>query len=124
VAVLAHYELRRVGIQPAAACPPTPAELNKATRQDRDHVPRHQLRRLVRVAANAASHETDFLDRLRSAGLLVRPVLAPPTRTGSRGLPVALPDDRNAAGGRRTSAMRSACSVSSLRPSVARSTAC
>jgi hypothetical protein len=106
VAVLAHYELRRVGIQPAAACPPTPAELNKATRQDRDHVPRHQLRRLVRVAANAASHETDFLDRLRSAGLLVRPVLAPPTRTG------------------RTSAMRSACSVSSLRPSVARSTAC
>jgi hypothetical protein len=98
VAVLAHYELRRVGIQPAAACPSTPAELNKATRQDRDHVPRHQLRRLVRAAANATSHETDFLDRLRSAGLLVRPRASTNNPNRLTGYAVALPDDRNAAG--------------------------
>jgi hypothetical protein len=61
-------------------------------------VPRHHLQRLVRAAADRAGSEQDFLNRLRTSGLLVRP------RTGTAqpgqlsGYAVALPDDRNAAG--------------------------
>jgi hypothetical protein len=93
-----HYELRRVGTHRTAARPPTPAELNKATRQHRDQVPRHQLRRLVRAAADAASHETDFLDRLRAGGLLVRPRTSATNPNQLAGYAVALPEDRTAAG--------------------------
>src|SRR6266498_3693003 len=77
---------------------PKPAELNKTSRQQRDEVPRHRLRRLVTTAAGTASNEQDFLHRLRASGLLVRPRAntTDPTQTG--GYAVALPDERNAAG--------------------------
>jgi len=92
-----HYGLRRVGTHRTASRYPTPAELNKTTRQQRDQVPRHQLRRLVRAAAETASDESDFLDRLRTSGLLVRPRASTnPNEVG--GYAVALPDDHNAAG--------------------------
>jgi hypothetical protein len=68
-----HHGLHRVGAHPTTARYPTAAELNKASRQQRDEVPRHRLRRLVRAAAEAANHEHDFLDRLLAADL------APPT---------------------------------------------
>jgi hypothetical protein len=94
-----HYELRRVGTHRVVSRYPTPAELNRTTRQQRDEVPRHQLRRLARAAADAASHESDFLDRLRTAGLLVRPRASASTNPNQlAGYAVALPEDRNAAG--------------------------
>ncbi len=93
-----HYGLHQVGIQPAAGRHPTPAELNKASRQHRDEVPRDRLRRLVGAVGAAASHEQDFLDRLRAAGLLVRPRTSTTHPTQLTGYAVALPDDHNAAG--------------------------
>jgi hypothetical protein len=92
------YGLHRVGIQRASARPPTPAELKKATRQHRDEAPRHQLRQRVRAAADAASHESDFLDRLRGEGGLVRPRASITNPNQLIGYAVALPDDRNVAG--------------------------
>jgi len=69
-----HYGLHRVdGRRHGAQRHPKPAELNKTTRQQRDEVPRHRLRRLVHAAAGTAANEHDFLDRLRTSGLLVRP---------------------------------------------------
>jgi phosphoserine phosphatase len=93
-----HYGLRRVGTYRAASRYLTPAELNKATRQQRDEVPRHQLRHLVRAAADAASHESDFLDRLRRSGLPVRPRASTTNPNQLAGYAVALPDDHDAAG--------------------------
>lgn len=93
-----HYGLHRVGAHRSAARFPTPAELNKASRQHRDEVPRHRLRRLVRAAAKAANHEHDFLDHLRAANLLVRPRTSTTDPTQLTGYAVALPDDHNAAG--------------------------
>ena len=75
---------------------PTAAELYKTSRQWRDEIPRHQLRRMVR--ADTASDEQDFLDYRHASGVLV------PARTGTTnptqlaGYVVALPDDHNAAG--------------------------
>ncbi len=91
------YGLRRVGGRLHERYP-KPAELNKTSRQQRDEVPRHRLRRLVTTAAGTASNEQDFLHRLRASGLLVRPRAntTDPTQTG--GYAVALPDERNAAG--------------------------
>jgi hypothetical protein len=77
---------------------PKPAELNKTTRQQRDEVPRHRLRRLVHAAADTASDEQDFLDRLRTSGLLVRPRADTTNPNQLAGYAVALPDDHNAAG--------------------------
>jgi hypothetical protein len=64
---------------------PTPAELNKTTRQHRASsgrtatgnrrrpvAPREQLRRQVRAAATAATDEADFFDRLTRAGVKVK----------------------------------------------------
>lgn len=92
-----HHGLHRVEGRRDTPRHATGAELNKATRQQRGEVPRHQLRRLVRAAAAEASSEQDFLNRLHANGLLVRP------RNGINpgqlsGYAVALPDDHNAAG--------------------------
>jgi Relaxase/Mobilisation nuclease domain len=92
-----HFGLRQVGRRPAATRRPKPAELNKANRQHRDEVPRHQLVREVRAAATTATDEHDFITRLRVAGLLIR------TRTSTTsgtvtGYAVALPDHHTAAG--------------------------
>jgi hypothetical protein len=51
---------------------PTAPELNKTGRKNYREVPRDGLRREVRAAAAAATSETNFFDRLRQAGLLVR----------------------------------------------------
>jgi hypothetical protein len=60
-------------------------------------VPRHHLRHLVRAAADDASSEQDFLNRLRASGVLVRPRAG--TNPGQLGgYAVAVPDDHNAAG--------------------------
>jgi len=93
-----HYGLHRVGGRHAPERYPKPAELNKTTRQQRDEVPRHRLRRLVHVAAGTASDEQDFLHRLHSSGLLVRPRANTTHPNQLAGYAVALPDDRNAAG--------------------------
>jgi hypothetical protein len=77
---------------------PKPAELNKTTRQHRDEVPRRCLRRLVHAAADTATDEHDFLDRLRTSGLLVRPRAGTTDPNQLAGYAVALPDDHNAAG--------------------------
>lgn len=63
-----HYVLHRVGGRDAPERYPKPAEPNKTSRQQRDEVPRHRLRRLVQAAAGTARDEQDFLDRLRTGG--------------------------------------------------------
>ncbi|MFY1673951.1 hypothetical protein ACN27G_29030 [Plantactinospora sp. WMMB334] len=93
-----HYQLHRVHGHHANKRLPTPAELNKTTRQHREEVPRHQLRRAVHAAADASTDEQDFLDRLRASGLLVRPRTDPTNPTQLTGYAVALPEDHNAAG--------------------------
>jgi MobA/VirD2-like, nuclease domain len=93
-----HYDLHRVGGRLARTRYPTPAELNKTSRQRRDEVPRQRLRRLVGTAAGTASDEQDFLHRLRTSGLLVRPRGNTTDPSQVAGYAVALPEDRNAAG--------------------------
>lgn len=92
-----HYGLHRVGGRPRERHP-TPAELNKTSRQQRDEVPRRRLRRRVTAAAGAASNEQDFLHRLRTSGLLVRARVNTTDPNQYAGYAVALPDDHNAAG--------------------------
>jgi hypothetical protein len=92
-----HYGLHRVAGRPAERCP-TPAELNKTTRQRRDEAPRDRLRRAVQAAAGPAGDERDFLDRLRTSGLLVRPRVSTTQPNRLAGYAVALPDNHNAAG--------------------------
>lgn len=92
------YGLHRVGGRLVAERYPTPAELNKTSRQQRDEVPRQRLRRLVQTAAAAVGGEQDFLDRLRADGLLVRPRADAANPHQFAGYAVALPDDYNAAG--------------------------
>ncbi|MEV4628220.1 relaxase/mobilization nuclease domain-containing protein [Micromonospora sp. NPDC049523] len=93
-----HYGLRRVGVQRPDNRWPTPAEMNKTTRQDRDEVPRNHLQRIVRATASTASNEQDFVDRLHEVGLLVRLRLSTTSPNQIVGYAVALPDDYNAAG--------------------------
>jgi hypothetical protein len=50
------------------------------------------------AAADLAGDEQDFLDRLRTSGLLVRPRASITTSNQYAGHAVALPDDHNAAG--------------------------
>jgi len=92
------YGLHRVGGGDGAERYPTPAELNKATRQQRDEVPRNQLQHMVRTVADTANDERDFMDRLRVCGLVVRPRSSTTNPNQLTGYAVALPDDHNAAG--------------------------
>jgi hypothetical protein len=91
------YGLHRVGGRRDTERYPTPAELNKATRQRRDEVPRDQLQRIARTAAYTANNKRGFLDRLRASGLLVRPRTSTTKPNQLTGYAIALPDD-NAAG--------------------------
>ncbi|MFF1422030.1 relaxase/mobilization nuclease domain-containing protein [Streptomyces sp. NPDC058280] len=76
-----------------AAKRPTSAERHKAVRQGREHTAREELRETVRRAVAGAQSETEFFDRLATAGLLIRKRVAP---SGDLlGYKVALPDDRN-----------------------------
>ncbi|WP_374777065.1 relaxase/mobilization nuclease domain-containing protein [Streptomyces sp. NBC_01310] len=88
------YGLRRLNTgDGTAAQRPTSAERHKADRQQRERTPREELRETVRRAVAGAQGEQEFLDRLASAGLLIRPKIAP---SGDLlGYSVALPDDRN-----------------------------
>lgn len=90
----ADYGLRRVPAgDGTAAKPPTSAERHKAEREGRDRTAREELRETVRRAVAGASSEEEFLDRLKSAGLLVRTKVLP---SGDlQGYKVALPNDRN-----------------------------
>ncbi|WP_406186197.1 relaxase/mobilization nuclease domain-containing protein [Streptomyces sp. NBC_01006] len=90
----AELQLRRLNAgDGTAAQRPTSAERHKADRQQRQRTPREELRETVRRAVAGAQGEQEFLDRLASAGLLVRPKIAP---SGDLlGYSVALPDDRN-----------------------------
>ncbi|MFG2875137.1 relaxase/mobilization nuclease domain-containing protein [Streptomyces sp. NPDC048337] len=90
----ADYDLHRVAPgDGTAAKRPTSAERHKAKRQGRDRTAREELRETVRRAAAGTASETEFFDRLASAGLLVRRRSAPSGDT--LGYTVALPEDRN-----------------------------
>ncbi|WP_411574225.1 relaxase/mobilization nuclease domain-containing protein [Streptomyces fradiae] len=90
----ADYDLHRVAPgDGTAAKRPTSAERHKAKRQGRDRTAREELRETVRRAAAGTASETEFFDRLASAGLLVRRRTAPSGDT--LGYTVALPEDRN-----------------------------
>ncbi|MFE5710150.1 relaxase/mobilization nuclease domain-containing protein [Streptomyces sp. NPDC056501] len=90
----ADYDLYRVAPgDGTAAKRPTSAERHKAQRQGRDRTAREELRETVRRAAAGTGSETEFFDRLASAGLLVRRRIAPSGDT--LGYTVALPEDRN-----------------------------
>src|SRR5262249_28498365 len=72
---------------------PTPADLTNPPPHQRDEVPRRRLRRLAHAAAGTASDEQDFLDRLRTSGLLVRPRANTTNPNQPAGYAIALPDD-------------------------------
>jgi hypothetical protein len=77
---------------------PGAAELNKSRRQHQNEVPRDRLRRDVRAAAAAATSEADFLDHLRSAGVLVKLRTSSINPEEITGYAVGLPGHRTAAG--------------------------
>ncbi|MFD9592493.1 relaxase/mobilization nuclease domain-containing protein [Kitasatospora sp. NPDC059973] len=79
-----------------AAKRPTSAEGHKAQRLGRDEPVRLQLRDAARRALAGAADEAEFLDRLKTAGLLVHLKIAPSGDV--LGYSVAHPDDRNAEG--------------------------
>lgn len=77
---------------------PTRAENEKSARAQRAEPPRVRLQREVRVAAAGAGGQADFLARLTSAGLLVRPRFSQRDADQITGYSVALPGDRTADG--------------------------
>ncbi|WP_406220774.1 relaxase/mobilization nuclease domain-containing protein [Streptomyces decoyicus] len=93
----ADYGLHRV--EPGdgtAARRSTSAERHKAKRQGKARTSREELRETVRRAVAGAVSESEFFDRLASAGLLIRTRVAP---SGDLlGYTVALPGDRNGKG--------------------------
>ncbi|MFI9273963.1 relaxase/mobilization nuclease domain-containing protein [Kitasatospora sp. NPDC052896] len=76
-----------------AAKNPTSQERFKAERTGHTETPRETLREAVRQAVTGAATEAEFFARLRSAGIRVKPRLAPSGDT--LGYSVALPGDRN-----------------------------
>ena len=93
------YNLYRVGpTDRTGRRYPKAPELNKTAREGRAEVPRDRLRREVRAAAAAASDETDFFDRLRQAGLLVRLRESSINPGEITGYAVGLPSHHNAEG--------------------------
>ncbi|MGR4881431.1 relaxase/mobilization nuclease domain-containing protein [Streptomyces sp. LARHCF249] len=90
----ADYDLYRVAPgDGTAAKRPTSAEQHKAKRRGRDRTAREELRETVRRAAAGTASETEFFDRLATAGLLIKLRTAPSGDT--LGYTVALPEDRN-----------------------------
>ena len=77
-----------------AGATPGYGEREKATRRGLPEPARVTLRRHVRTAAAAADGEQDFLERLRSAGLLVRERYSERTPGELTGYAVAMPDPR------------------------------
>jgi hypothetical protein len=93
------YGLRRTAVgDRTAACRPTRAESEKASRRGFDEAPRITLRRQVSTAAAGAASEQEFFARLSRFGVLVR------TRRSTRnpgqvtGYAVAQPGDTTKAG--------------------------
>ncbi|GIJ12208.1 relaxase/mobilization nuclease domain-containing protein [Micromonospora andamanensis] len=104
--VAATYDVaRRYGLRRAVAPAdrtahrrPSAAELNKSARRGRRETPRDELRRRVRMAVAGAATETEFFDRVRGAGLLLR-LRNSTTASGQvTGYAVALPADLTADG--------------------------
>ncbi|WP_405643964.1 relaxase/mobilization nuclease domain-containing protein [Streptomyces uncialis] len=90
----ADYDLHRVAPgDGTGAKRPTSAERHKAQRRGRDRTAREELRETVRRAAAGTASETEFFDRLASAGLLIHRRIAP--SGDALGYTVALPEDRN-----------------------------
>ena len=71
----------------------TSAERHKAERQGRERTAREELRESVRRAVAGATSEEEFLDRLATAGVLIRKRIAPSGDV--LGYKVAFPEDRN-----------------------------
>ena len=93
------YNLYRVGpTDRTGHRHPKAPELNKTARKGQGEVPRDRLRREVRAAAAAANDETDFFDRLRQAGLLVRLRESNLNPGEITGYAVGLPGHHNARG--------------------------
>lgn len=61
-------------------------------------LPRHRLATLVRAAASAARSETEFLEQLHAAGVIVRPRLDRADRSRVVGYSVALPSRQTGGG--------------------------
>ncbi|GAA2160177.1 hypothetical protein GCM10009727_73020 [Actinomadura napierensis] len=81
-----------------AARRPTRGEIEKAVRRGRPVPPRTLLHRKVQTAAAGARTETEFFDRLRADGVLVRQRFSHRTADEVTGYAVALADDVNADG--------------------------
>lgn len=81
-----------------AARRPSRGEQEKASRNARPESPRTTLQRTVRRAAAASASKPEFLDHLRSSGLLVRERSSTVRPDEVTGYAVALPGDRTAAG--------------------------
>nr|WP_230416933.1 relaxase/mobilization nuclease domain-containing protein [Micromonospora tarapacensis] len=93
------YGLHQVGpVDHTSHRRPTAAEQNKSHRQGRPEIPRDRLRREVRAAAAAAIDENDFVDRLRSAGVLVRLRHSTINPDEVTGYAVGLPDHHTSTG--------------------------
>jgi len=81
-----------------AAKRPTYAETQKAARRGQGEPVRDTLRRSVRTAAAGAASLSEFLDRLRDDGLLVRARMSERTPGQITGYAVAMPDVGDAGG--------------------------
>ncbi|MGY4978303.1 relaxase/mobilization nuclease domain-containing protein [Streptomyces sp. 900105755] len=90
----ADYDLHRVAPgDGTAAKHTTSAERHKADRLGWDRAAREELRETVRRAVAGAASTSEFLERLKDAGLLVRTRVLPSGDV--KGYNVALPGDRN-----------------------------
>lgn len=81
-----------------AARRPKRAEIEKAVRRGRPIPSRTLLQRKVQTAAAGACNESEFFDRLRADGVLVRQRFSQTTADEVTGYAVALADDVNADG--------------------------
>ncbi|GAA2127213.1 relaxase/mobilization nuclease domain-containing protein [Actinomadura napierensis] len=81
-----------------AARRPTRGEIEKAVRRGRPVPSRTLLHRKVQTAAAGARTETEFFDRLRADGVLVRQRFSQTTADEVTGYAVALADDANSGG--------------------------
>jgi hypothetical protein len=93
------YGLRRTAPgDRTAACGPTRAESEKASRRGLAEAPRITLRRQVSLAAAGAASEQEFFARLSRSGVLVRPRSSTRNPGQLTGYAIALPGDATKAG--------------------------